>query len=212
MDDATLEWTKSRLRRSIRERLRATPDTVLAADSAGVLARLQSEDSLWRQPGTVALFGGLRGEPDLVGSLLPWLRARGWRTILFAVEGEDLRPVEVRDAEDCRRGVHGVWEPLPGRPAVPAAELDLILVPGLAFGATDGSRLGRGGGFYDRFLATPGLRARRIGLACEWQVSDRVPCESHDIRVEGLVTEMQIRIVAPASPPQPSPGTCQPSR
>lgn len=197
MEDGTLEWTKSRLRRSIRERLRAMPDADLAAATTGVLRRLQAAEHLWQRPGTVALFGGLRGEPDLVQGLLPWLRARGWRTVLLAVAGEQLHPAEVCGEPDCRRGNHHVWEPLPDCPAVPASELDLILVPGLAFGASDGSRLGRGGGYYDRFLATPGLRARRIGVACEWQVSDRVPCESHDIRVQELITEARHRVVDP---------------
>lgn len=198
MDEGTLEWTKSRLRRSIRERLRTASEVELAAVSAGLLARLQSALEAWREPGTVALFGGLRGEPDLVEGLLPWLRARGWRTVLFAVEGDHLRPADVRTPEDCRRGAHGIWEPAPGCPAVAPEALDVILVPGLAFGGEDGSRLGRGGGFYDRFLATPGLRARRIGVAGEWQVLDRVPSEAHDVRVQELVTEAGHRVVEPA--------------
>lgn len=198
MKEGTLAWTKSRRRSSIRERLRAMHDAELAATTAGVLQRLQAADHLWQSPGTVALFGGLRGEPDLVQGLLPWLRARGWRTALLAVAREQMHPAEVRGEQDCRRGTHHVWEPLPGCPAVPVSELDLILVPGLAFGARDGSRLGRGGGYYDRFLATPGLRARRIGVACEWQVSDRVPCEDHDMRVHELVTDARHRILEPA--------------
>jgi 5-formyltetrahydrofolate cyclo-ligase len=198
MEDGTLEWTKSRLRRSIRERLRAMPDAELAAATAGVLNRLQAADCLWQRPGTVALFGGLRGEPDLVQGLLPWLRTRGWRTVLLAVAGEQLHPAEVHGELDCQRGAYHVWEPQPGCPTVPVSELDLILVPGLAFGASDGSRLGRGGGYYDRFLASPGLRARRIGVACDWQVSDRVPCEDHDIRVQELITEARHCVVEPA--------------
>jgi 5-formyltetrahydrofolate cyclo-ligase len=198
MDQDTLEWTKSRLRRSIREQLRALPDATLAAATAGVLHQLQAAKSLWRSPGSVALFGGLRGEPDLVRDFLPWLQARGWRTALFAVAGEQMRPAVVRGLEDCQRGPHGIWEPAPKCPELTATELDVILVPGLAFGSSDGSRLGRGGGFYDRFLATPGLRARRVGLACEWQVAERVPCESHDIRVQELVTEACHRVVTPA--------------
>ena len=198
MDEGTLEWTKSRLRRSIRERLRAASDAELAAVSAGLRVGLQTAAEAWRAPGTVALFGGLRGEPDLVLGLLPWLRTRGWRTVLFAVEGDHLRPADVLTPKDCRRGVHDVWEPAPGCRAVAPEALDVILVPGLAFGVADGSRLGRGGGFYDRFLATPGLRARRIGVAGEWQVLDRVPCEAHDVRVHELVTEAQHRILEPA--------------
>lgn len=79
-------------------------------------------------------------------------------------------------------------------------ERDAILIPALAFDLR-GGRLGRGGGFYDRFLDDPGARhARRIGIAFETQVLhphaipgvDRLPLEPHDACVDLIVTDARV--------------------
>ncbi len=182
--------TKADLRRQVRERLRAVPGEELAVWSRQLVTRLQTRDDLWARPGSVAIFGGLRNEPDLISEFLPWLRARGWQTVLFALDGVDLRPFEVTGSHDLHCGPLGIWEPVTdGRLAVPVDGLTLILVPGLAFSRGDGSRLGRGGGFYDRFLHQPGITAKRLGLCFEAQLFSAVPCEAHDARVEELITE-----------------------
>lgn len=182
--------TKADLRRQVRERLRAVSAEELAAWSRQLVSRLQQRDDLWAAPGTVALFGGLRNEPDLITNLLPWLRARGWRTVLFALEGVELRPFEVTGTQHLVRGQLGIWEPVTDvQRVINPDELTLILVPGLAFSQNDGSRLGRGGGFYDRFLAQPKVVAKRLGICFEAQLFPGIPCEAHDARVEELLTE-----------------------
>lgn len=109
-------------------------------------------------------------------------------------------------------GAFGIREPPPDAPRIfppeptppehpphsAPAELAfpvLILIPGLAF-ARNGDRLGKGAGYYDRFLteflaAYPGRRAEiTLAGAChEFQIVDRVPTESHDIPVDCLLTE-----------------------
>lgn len=74
-------------------------------------------------------------------------------------------------------------------PAVDFSELDLILVPGLAF-TRDGRRLGRGKGYYDRLLANCLPRTRRIGVCFETQIVAMLPEEPHDQRVDRVVTEL----------------------
>ncbi len=189
MDEPDDAWTKPAVRRSIRERFRAVPDGTLRRWSDLLVARLMARADLWQSPGTVALFGGLRSEPDLVTTFMPWLHSRGWRTVFFAVAGTELTPVEVRGVQDLKRGALGVWEPC-GTNAVPLAELDIILVPGMAFALRDGARLGRGGGFYDRLLSKPELRARLAGVAYHLQLLPDIPCEPHDVRVPDLITEL----------------------
>ena len=189
MEETAETWTKSAVRRSIRERLRAVPDGTLRRWSEQIVERLKARAGLWEQPGVVALFGGLRNEPDLVSDLLPWLHARGWRTVFFVVEGTELIPVEVRGQQDLKRGYLGVWEPVGVSPLL-VVELDVILVPGLAFALRDGARLGRGGGFYDRLLSKPEVRAKLVGVAFHIQMLPDIPCEEHDVRVPDLVTEL----------------------
>lgn len=182
--------TKAELRRQVRERLRAVPVEELKVWSDQLVARLKAREDLWSVPGTIALFGGLRNEPDLITDLLPWVRGRGWRAVLFFVEGVGLHPYEVTGLPDLQRGPLGVWEPVPDvHRAVEPDQLTLILVPGLAFSSQDGARLGRGGGFYDRFLARPEVTARRLGIVFQAQVYPDIPHEEHDLRVASLLTE-----------------------
>lgn len=193
----------------MRARLRSVPDSELAAWSRAVIGHLRASIASWERPGTAALFGGLRSEPDLVTDILPWLRARGWRAVLFRCAGENLVPHRVDDSADLRRGPLGVWEPVAERCAeMPPSELDVILVPGLAFSRQDGARLGRGGGFYDRLLARPDISALRLGVAFEAQMLEAIPCEPHDRRVQALVTEAGFHEL-PALPPGTLCAGCQ---
>ena len=82
----------------------------------------------------------------------------------------------------------GVWEPRPGaRRPVPLREVDLVLVPGLAFDRR-GHRLGHGHGYFDRFLAKVSDTTTTIGLAFRFQLLDRLPTTPHDYAVRQVLT------------------------
>lgn len=66
---------------------------------------------------------------------------------------------------------------------------DVILVPGLGFSST-GKRLGRGKGFYDRYLE--GSNAVKIGIAFEVQIEEDIPVDSHDVKMDFVVTDQKI--------------------
>ncbi|MGC9065395.1 MAG: 5-formyltetrahydrofolate cyclo-ligase [Candidatus Ratteibacteria bacterium] len=72
---------------------------------------------------------------------------------------------------------------------ISVSEIELVIVPGIAFDRNC-NRLGRGKGFYDRFLAT--CNAIKIGLAFDFQVLEEIPVSKHDIPMEIIVTESQI--------------------
>jgi 5-formyltetrahydrofolate cyclo-ligase len=82
-------------------------------------------------------------------------------------------------------GAFGIREPDRGCPGMPLNQLDLILVPGLAFGP-GGRRLGRGKGFYDRLLM--GISGLKCGVAYDEQIRPHIPLEAHDILVDCVVT------------------------
>jgi 5-formyltetrahydrofolate cyclo-ligase len=134
--------------------------------------------------GLVFGFAPLRLEPD-------WLSEwTGARMALPRIEGDGLVFYRVTEpARDLCMGQFGAREPFASdeRRVLPS-EAATVLVPGLGFDAR-GGRLGRGGGFYDRFLATPGLAARRIGVCFACQLVERVPLEAHDARMDAIVTE-----------------------
>ena len=73
---------------------------------------------------------------------------------------------------------------------IPPEELDLIIVPGIAYD-TRGERLGMGGGFYDAYLDRA-TKAKRIALAFSCQLVAKIPMEDHDVRVHKIITEQGI--------------------
>ncbi len=72
------------------------------------------------------------------------------------------------------------------RQFVEPAQIDCVIVPGLAFDVS-GGRLGLGGGFYDRFLPQA-VNARKIALAYDFQLLESLPLEPHDFRINGVLT------------------------
>ena len=83
----------------------------------------------------------------------------------------------------------GVREPLNGKP-VPIDLIDLVIVPGLGFTRT-GHRIGRGMGFYDRFLAQPDFAGISCGLAFDEQIVPELPLLDHDVPLSMLVTHRE---------------------
>lgn len=73
------------------------------------------------------------------------------------------------------------------RAAIPCAEFDLILVPGLAF-TMAGDRLGYGGGFYDRYLQTCPVCVCRVGLSYDLQLCSTLPVEDFDQKLDAIIT------------------------
>ncbi len=87
-------------------------------------------------------------------------------------------------------GSYGILEPVDGEPW-PVESIDLIVVPGLAFDR-QGDRLGQGAGFYDRFLATGGMRAATCALAFGEQLLDDVPASETDWPMDIVVTDHEV--------------------
>lgn len=85
----------------------------------------------------------------------------------------------------------GVREPITGKP-IPTEFIDIVIVPGIGF-TNAGYRIGRGMGFYDRFLAQPEFIGLSCGLAFDEQVVETLPVLDHDMPLSMLVTDRGIR-------------------
>jgi 5-formyltetrahydrofolate cyclo-ligase len=99
----------------------------------------------------------------------------------------ELRHVVDLDA-DLVAGVWGIREPAQHCPLLAPAMVDFMLVPGVAFAAS-GARLGYGGGFYDRLIASLDGRTARIAAAYQLQMVDQLPEGTQDQRVNEIITE-----------------------
>ena len=134
----------------------------------------------WKSAGTVLLFAPLPDEPDTL--VLPWEGKRYCFPRYHADRGYEA--AEVVEPDELAPGKFGVLEPPPKALHIPPGEVDLVLVPGVAFDE-ECYRLGRGRGFYDRWLlALPGLK---LGLGFDHQLVTRVPRETHDVQLDGVI-------------------------
>src|SRR5439155_6954042 len=94
---------------------------------------------------------------------------------------------EIKDDNDLVLGQFGIQEPKSTCPLADLSTLDLVLAPGIAF-ALDGSRLGRGKGYYDRLLEK--LQASKIAVCFVWQVLPQFPGYGHVILMDNLATPL----------------------
>ena len=176
-----------------RRRLRTLLRGQCAEDRAALTAALAGHLTAWLEstrPAVVLAFRPLDDEPALT-DLPERIRALGLRAALPRVreDGGGLDLHEIVEGSHCAPGAFGVLEPDPAScPALDPGEVAAVLVPGLAFDPTNGVRLGRGGGFYDRLLGDPRLRAVTVGLALPWHLQAGIPHEAHDRRLDFLAT------------------------
>lgn len=113
-------------------------------------------------------------------------------TVADFLDRDAFSPERLFRLTDLTSGAFGIWEPIPNptRRVAPDA-FDLVLVPGLAFDL-DGGRLGRGAGFYDRFLATLPKKTRLIGVALDEQIVEKTPRDAFDLPVDALATPSRL--------------------
>ena len=143
----------------------------------------------WKHSASVLLYAPIQWEADPRGLLT----ADPTCSFLFPRVVEDhLEIYRMNPISRWMRGLYGISEPDPESwDLTNISEIDLAVVPGLAFDAK-GRRLGRGKGFYDRLLGHPEFRGIKVGLAWGWQVVDEVPCETHDSTMDLVVTPTKI--------------------
>jgi 5-formyltetrahydrofolate cyclo-ligase len=177
---------KKILRAELRALLRTPP-----ADRGGLSARICEQILAlpeWQNAQTVALFCPLPSEPA-VDPLLQVALAEGKRVALPRICGDELRWIRITPEDErvaSLRFAH-LEEPA-GTEVILPAQLDLVLVPGLGFGS-GGERLGRGGGYYDRALAAMPPEVVRLGVCYALQIREYIPRESHDRKVDRVITD-----------------------
>jgi 5-formyltetrahydrofolate cyclo-ligase len=124
---------------------------------------------------------------------LPELWQLGKRVVVPYCMAREIRLFQLKNMDELSTGTWQILEPKPEwllrmDRRVDAAELDLIVVPGVAFDRY-GDRLGLGKGYYDRFLQRVRPDAVKISPAFECQLVDKIPVLPHDVRVDMVITE-----------------------
>ncbi len=148
------------------------------------IERLLEMHPYFQKAHTVLAYHALPDEVQTRHILTRWSGEK--RFILPVVKGDELELRIYKGESNLQTGAFGISEPA-GEPFTDFAELDLALIPGMAFDSS-GHRLGRGKGYYDRLLTR--LRPYRIptiGICFSYQKVSFVPTEEHDIPMEQIL-------------------------
>lgn len=195
---------KAELRRAVIARRNAIDLDVRTAKSAVVCARLVEllERADTAAPRTVAVYAAMGSEVD-PAAFATAAAGRGWQVaypcMLSAADAAAcgqrmcMRAVAADDVSAAPFIAHPTRAfaatDIDGNrfPIVPATELDMIVVPLVAFDRA-GARLGYGGGCYDRYLPTVSASCRIVGIAFDEQRVNHVPTDAHDLPLPNIVS------------------------
>lgn len=140
----------------------------------------------YKSANTIMLYYGVGTEPE-TRTIMEKVIRDGKRLCLPVVYGKgEMQAHEVGKISELIQGTFGIPEPSKEAKVICPDELDLVLVPAAAFDRR-GFRLGKGGGYYDRYLVK--TKAFTVGFAREKLLFDSVPTDEHDISVNCLITE-----------------------
>lgn len=183
-----LKRTKRALRREVIARRDALSERDRAAASLAIADRVVALPEA-RQARSAMAFWSFGSEVD-TAPLIERLVAGGKTLTLPRIESSDVVPVAFVPGDPTTETSFGAMEPAGGRVLDPS-ELDLVIVPGVAFDRS-GNRVGYGAGYYDRFLrrTRPGVPA--VAIAFSAQVVPEVPTGGTDRRVDAIVTEAEV--------------------
>lgn len=131
---------------------------------------------------TVLAYWSMNDEVYTHSFIFKWFRRK--RILLPVVRGDDLELGHFTGMEDLKKGhSFGIMEPF-NAPIVSVGEVDLAIVPGVAFDIS-GNRLGRGKGYYDKLLLN--RKMYKIGVCFSFQLLQQVITEKYDIKMDRVI-------------------------
>ena len=131
---------------------------------------------VWREARVIGLYSALPDEIETAKVIDKWSKYK--KIVLPVVSETEMEFYEYKD-ELCR-GAFGILEPKATNMVNPK-DIDLLIIPGVAFDRA-GNRLGRGKGYYDKYLVR--TDAYMIGVAFSCQITPAIPCEKHDVKMD----------------------------
>lgn len=181
------------LRQAMRQRRRQLKVVERTLLSQQLTARLLQQ-AFFNNSQTIACYWPFDGEIDtlLIIKAL-WKQNRHCYLPVINTTSRSLHFARYKEDSRLHDNRYGIAEPLLENSTLPVQQLDLVLLPLVAFDAA-GHRLGTGGGYYDRSLQTFNVSSRPdkpvlIGLAYEWQKMDSLQPQSWDIMLDGIMTD-----------------------
>ena len=155
------------------------------AEKSGIIKNRLFNEEEFKKAKVVMFYVSLKDEVNTLSMIDEAIKA-GKKVCVPVIIKEDKRLIagEIEDRnKDLEKQHFGIYQPKSGKvKEVPLENIDLVVVPGIAFDRSN-VRLGRGHGYYDRFLCALSNKTKTIGLAFDSQVVENLPKDSHDIPV-----------------------------
>ena len=184
---------KAKLRKEIRSKLASLSAEEKDRRSEQIIAQLQKIE-VYQSAQVVLLYLSTENEVHTHREIKRLLEAQEKTIVIPFCEGNELSLFRLESFEDLTPGAYGILEPLQKLRNnevrhIDPETIDVALIPGIAFDE-NGSRLGQGKGYYDRFLSQVGVQYTiRIGLCFDEQLIPQVPREAHDQVLHMVVSE-----------------------
>jgi 5-formyltetrahydrofolate cyclo-ligase len=179
---------KHQIRQELREKRKALTPDLYAKKSKAIREKLENLPQ-FKDAKKVMAYVSTEEEVD-TRDLIKDCFAKGQTVYIPKVDRNELKIIAVKKWEVLEPGTFSILEPMMNSAEEANPEdLDLILVPGIAFDKR-GHRLGHGHGFYDRTLKK--TRAFKVGLAFDEQIVDEIPNEEHDVPVDLIITDSSL--------------------
>jgi 5-formyltetrahydrofolate cyclo-ligase len=176
--------TKQKIRNTILMKLKTQKEENRNKKSSQIKNKL-FRSRVFKKAKTVMFYMSFGGEVDTV-DMIKAAQKLGKIVVVPVCGGNRMMsPCVLKDKGSFLRGPYGIREPALKKP-VNLKSLDLVLVPGLAFDKK-GRRLGRGKGYYDRFLSKISRHSISIGLAYDFQILPCIPTTKYDVDVHKVV-------------------------
>jgi len=176
--------TKSQIRNKILLRLKTQKEAERNRKSKIIQEKLFNS-TVFKQAKVVMFYVSFDGEVNTKEMIKEAQNLGKIVAVPVCKKNRKITPCRLEAASDLKRGPYGVCEPALKR-VIDLEELGLVIVPGVAFDKK-GSRLGRGKGYYDRFLKKIPKQIPSVGLAFDFQVLPSIPATKHDITVRKLI-------------------------
>ncbi len=186
----TVSEEKKELRKKLLAKLLSLTREEIKRRSHNVEKRLSSLP-IYKNAKLIMVYYPLKGEVDILRMVRKDLGLKRFCFPLMNLEKKELEAYEVNNLEgDFSAGPFGGMQPRPDElKKVDINEIDMVVVPALAFDRNC-NRLGRGAGFYDRFLRQINPPCKKVGIAFESQILEDLPIHpSMDQKVDVIVSE-----------------------
>ncbi len=176
----------------LRQKLRHARTQLSSHERTNLDQIIQQQLKKWvilAKPQSIGLYMPFNGEPD-VRPLVAWLRSHNIKLatpVVNALHSGQMQFHQWLETTQFQKNKFGISEPQNSQVVEPD-EIEVLLAPLVAFNST-GTRLGMGGGYYDRWLAKANTRPQIVGIAYELQRIENIPRRDWDIPLDQVITE-----------------------